>query len=224
MTKTRDLIVDTLLAGQTGEIYVPEDGDLASMRGILKHRQVLTLAPVTDFSAVRAKDIVLVKWRGGNTILHVVQEVQGDQFLIANSLGKINGWVHGSDILGRVIKIIEPEPLPGIPEMLEQLQEACKKLVERTQIEHETTLLLFSIVEDMRWYAGRIGEQRWAEFPRQNKYSFRWHLWHITRQAEELTGSPAPASILALIDHGKWHTGCVAELAALFEQEDWLND
>ena len=133
MTKARDAIVETLLAGQPGEIYVPEDGDLASMRGILKHRQVLTLAPVTDFRAVQANDIVLVKWRGGNTILHVVQEVQGEQFLIANSLGKINGWVHGSDILGRVTKILEPEPLPGIPEMLEQLRAAFQKLVELTQ-------------------------------------------------------------------------------------------
>ena len=109
MANNRNSIVDTLLTGQSAEIYVPEDGDLASMRGILKHRQVLTLAPVTDFRLVQANDIVLVKWRGGNTILHVVQEVQGEQFLIANSLGKINGWVHGSDLLGRVIKILEPE-------------------------------------------------------------------------------------------------------------------
>jgi hypothetical protein len=224
MANSRASIVDTLLAGKPGEIYVPEDGDLASMRGILKHRQVLTLAPVTDFGAVQAKDIVLVKWRGGNTILHVVQEVQGDQFLIANSLGKINGWVSGSDILGRVIKILDPEPLPGIPEMLERLHAAFQKLVERAQVDEPTTRRLFSVLDDMQWYAGRIGEQRWTEYPRQNKYSFRWHLWHITRQAEELTGSPAPASILALIDHGKWHTGYVAELVALFEQEDWVND
>jgi hypothetical protein len=223
MANSRASIVDILLAGQSGEIYVPEDGDLASMRGILKHRQVLTLAPVTNFRQVQANDIVLVKWRGGNTILHVVQEVQGDQFLIANSLGKINGWVNGSDILGRVVKIVEPEPLPGIPEMLEQLQAAFQKLVERTQVDEQATRRLFSVLDDLQWYAGRIGEQRWTEYPRQNKYSFRWHLWHITVQAQEMTGSPAPASILALIDHGKWHTGCVAELLALFEQEDWLD-
>jgi hypothetical protein len=224
LTQNRDSIVDTLLAGQPAEIYVPEDGDLASMRGILKHRQVLTLTPVTDFSVVQAKDIVLVKWRGGNTILHVVQEVQGEQFLIANSLGKINGWVHGSEILGRVTKILEPEPLPDIPEMLEQLRIALQKLVESTRIDQETTRRLFSIFEDMQWYAGRIGPERWAQFPRQNKYSFRWHLWHITGQAQEITYPPTPASILALLDHGKWHTGYVAELAALFEQEDWINN
>lgn len=221
MTKTRDSIIDTLMAGQSGEIYVPEDGDLASMRGILKHRQILTLAPVTDFSAVQAKDIVLVKWRGGNYILHVVQEVQDEQFLIANSLGKINGWVHGSDILGRVIKTLEPEPLPGIPEMLKQLRAVYQRLVERIQVDQETARRLYSVWEDMQWYAGRIGEERWALFPRQNKYSFRWHLWHITEQAKEAEQSPMPASIHTLIDHSKWHTGYVSELAALFDNEEW---
>jgi hypothetical protein len=223
MTKSRDSIIDTLLAGQPGEIYVPEDGDLASMRGILKHRQVLTLTPVTDFRTVQAKDIVLVKWRGGNYILHVVQEVLGEQFLIANSLGKINGWVHGSDILGRVTQILEPELLPGIPEMLEQLLAAFLKLVEGAQVDEGTTRRLDSVYDDMHWFAGRIGPERWAQFPRQNQYSFRWHLWHITKQAQEMAQSPALASILALIDHCKWHTGCVAELMALFEQEDWID-
>jgi hypothetical protein len=223
MTKSRELIVDTLLAGRPGEIYVPEDGDLASMRGILKHRQVLTLAPVTDFGEVQANDIVLVKWRGGNYILHVVQEIQGEQFLIVNSLGKINGWVHGSDILGRVTKILEPEPLPDIPEMLEQMRAAFRKLVELTPVDEQTSRSLFSVLEDMQWYAGRIGPERWAQFPRQNKYSFRWHLWHVIQQALEMTQASTPASIIGLIDHGKWHTGYLAELMALFEQEDWID-
>jgi hypothetical protein len=222
MANTRDSVIDLLKAGQPAEIYVPEDGDLASMRGILKHRQVLTLTPVTDFRAVQANDIVLVKWRGGNYILHVVQEVQGEQFLIANSLGKINGWVHGSDILGRVTMILEPEPLPEIPEMLEQLRAAHDGLVERWQVDEQTTRRLYSVLEDMQWYAARISPERWAQFPRQNKYSFRWHLWHINQQTKEMAQSPTPASILALIDHSKWHTGYVSELTALFENEDWV--
>jgi hypothetical protein len=48
MTKTRDSVIDTLIAGRPAEIHVPEDGDLASMRGILKHRQILTLVPIVD--------------------------------------------------------------------------------------------------------------------------------------------------------------------------------
>jgi hypothetical protein len=53
---------------------------------------------------------------------HLVQEIQGDQFLIANSLGKINGWISGSDILGRVTQIVDPEPRPSIPAMLTLLE------------------------------------------------------------------------------------------------------
>jgi hypothetical protein len=222
MAKNRESVIDTLMAGQPAKIYVPEDGDLASMRGVLKHGQVLTLSPVRDFSSVRANDIVLVKWRGGNNILHIVQEVQGEQFLIANSLGKINGWVPGSDILGRVTEILEPEPLPSIPEMLEQLRAVYQGLVESIQVDEQTTRRLFSVLDDMHWYAGRIGPERWAQFPRQNRYSFRWHLWHITKQAKEMAQSPTPASILALIDHSKWHTGTISELMALFENEDWI--
>ncbi len=212
MAGSRNTIVQTLMSGQPGEIYVPEDGDLASMRGILKHRQVLTLEPVSDFSTVRAGDIVLVKWRGGNYILHVVQEAQGEQFLIANSLGKINGWVS---------RILEPEPLPSVPEMLEQLQAAFQRLVELAKCDEATTGRLYSVFKDMQWYAQRLGEERWTQFPRQNQYSFRWHLWHITRLARELEKSPTAAAILTLIDHSKWHTGCVSELMAAFEREEW---
>jgi hypothetical protein len=77
------------------------------------------------------------------------------------------------------------------------------------------------VLEDMQWYANRIGPGRWAQYPRQNKYSFRWHLWHITEQAKEVEQSPMAASILTLIDHSKWHTGCVSEQVALFEDEEW---
>jgi len=176
MTKTRVSIIDMLLAGQSSELTVPEDGDLASMRGILRHRQVLTLSPVTDFREVQANDIVLVKWRGGNYILHVVQEVQGEQFLIANSLGKINGWVHGIDILGRVTKIVEPKPLPGIPDMLEQLRTALQRLVELGQVDGETTRHLYSVVDDMQWYAERIEAAVTAAESEERRLEFRSDL------------------------------------------------
>lgn len=78
------------------------DGDGASMRGIVKHGMVLTLMPVADFHEVGAGDIVLVKCRNGNHIMHLVGEVRGEQLLIVNSSGKINGWVQVSDVLGRV--------------------------------------------------------------------------------------------------------------------------
>ena len=47
---------------------------------------------------------MLVKWRG-NYLLHLVKEVQGDQLLIGNNLGKVNGWVPASAVVGKVIAV-----------------------------------------------------------------------------------------------------------------------
>lgn len=83
------------------------DGDGASMRGIVKHGMVLTLSPVVDFHEVKAGEIALVKWRNDNHILHLVKEIQADQYLIVNSSGKINGWVSGREIIGRVTEMLD---------------------------------------------------------------------------------------------------------------------
>ncbi|MCI0394938.1 MAG: hypothetical protein L0332_20800 [Chloroflexi bacterium] len=214
--KRKDPLLDALAEGRPFEITLPEDGDLASMRAALKHGQVLTLSPVTDFCEVQTGDIVFVRWRNGSHILHLVKEIQGDQFLIANSLGKINGWAHGRDILGRVTKIIDPPPRPAVPEMLDLLQAAYHKLVEREQPGEDDIRRLYAVAGDMRWYAERLGPDRWERLPRQNKASFRWHLWHITRQAVEAAGAPSPEPVQYFVDHGKEHVGQVAEIIALF--------
>lgn len=74
-----------------------------SMRGRIESGQLVTLAPV-DPSEVRVEDVVLVEWRG-NFLLHVVKEMQGDPLLIGNNLGKVNGWVTASAVVGKVIAI-----------------------------------------------------------------------------------------------------------------------
>jgi hypothetical protein len=76
-----------------------------SMRGRIESGRLVTLAPV-DPSAVRVDDVVLVAWRG-NYLLHLVKEVQGEQFLIGNTLGKVNGWVPASAVLGKVVAVEE---------------------------------------------------------------------------------------------------------------------
>jgi hypothetical protein len=48
--------------------------------------------------------VVLVEWRG-NFLLHLVNEVQGDQLLIGNNLGRVNGWVPASAVVGKVIAL-----------------------------------------------------------------------------------------------------------------------
>ena len=72
-----------------------------SMRGRIESGDLVTLAPVAP-SDVRVDDIVLVRWKG-NYLLHLIREIRGDEFVIGNNLGRINGTVKGTDIRGRVI-------------------------------------------------------------------------------------------------------------------------
>jgi hypothetical protein len=76
-----------------------------SMRGRIESGQIVTLAPV-DPASIGIDDVVLVQWKG-NYLLHVVKEVNGDQFLIGNNLGKINGWVSAEAIQGKVVGVAE---------------------------------------------------------------------------------------------------------------------
>lgn len=81
-----------------------------SMKGLIESGQLVTLIPVTDPVEVRAGDAVLVRWKGTH-ILHLVVEVNGEQFLIGNNLGKKNGWVAAADIRAKVIEV-EGRALP----------------------------------------------------------------------------------------------------------------
>jgi hypothetical protein len=171
---------------------------------------------------VQVGDIVLVKWHKGH-MMHLVQEIQGDRFLIANSIGKINGWVNGSDILGRVTQIVDPEPRPSMTAMLAQLEVAYRQLIEREQPAEAGARRLLSIVEDMRWYADRIGAERWDKQPQQNKWSFMQNLWHLTKLAQNAAASASPRPMGYWIDRGKECVGSAAEIFALFEynEPDW---
>ena len=96
-----------LSAGETVRVR-PLGG---SMRGRIESGQLVTIAPV-DPAAVRVDDVVFVRWKG-NYLLHLVKEVRGDQFLIGNNLGKVNGWVGADAIRGKVIAV-EPD-IPSGP-------------------------------------------------------------------------------------------------------------
>ena len=73
------------------------------MRGRIESGQLVTIAPI-DPAAVSVDDVVLVAWRGG-FLLHIVKEVKGDQLLIGNNVGKINGWVPRSAVIGKVVAV-----------------------------------------------------------------------------------------------------------------------
>jgi hypothetical protein len=216
MAKFKTQMLEALTAGRSYTWTEPDGGNLASMRAAIKHGETLTMSPIGDPHEIQLCDIVLVRWHGGY-IIHLVQEIQGDQFLIVNSLGKINGWVKGSDILGRVTQRVKPESPPGVPVMLEQLEAAHHALAARLQATSAEGDRLRATVDDLRWYADRIGSERWSVLPRLNKWSFDQHVWHLTKEAKHAAASDSLRSIDYYINHGKEHVGMVAENYTLLE-------
>lgn len=218
--KRKDPLVEALQEGRSFTFTLPDGGAFASMRMVLKHGQSLTFSPVIDYRNVQVGDIVLVKWRGGGYISHLVGEIQGDQFLIVNSVGKVNGWVHGNDIIGRVTEMTDPEPPPSVPEMLDQLQAAYHALIEHTEVPQEDIPRLQSIVDDLRWYAEKIGTERWEILPRPNKWSLSQHLWHVLKQVKGAADSGWSEPVMQIINHGKEHVGQVAEVLGLLAESE----
>jgi hypothetical protein len=216
MTKRkRDPLLEALKEGKSFTWTIPDGGDLASMRKAVKHGQTLTMSPVVNPNEIQVGDLVLVKWHQSN-IFHIVGEIQGDRYLIVNSLGKVNGWVSATEILGRVTKIIEPEPRPSVEVMLQQLEMAYQELITLEQTAADEAQRLFAIVNDLRWYADRIGKERLDVMPRSNKWSFQQNLWRLTKQAKKAQ-APVPNRVLYFIDGGKQCVGLAGEIFALFE-------
>ena len=88
-----------LAAGR--EVKVRPSG--GSMRGRIESGQLVTLVPVEP-AAVRVDDVVLVAWKGG-FLLHLVKDATAGQLLIGNNVGRINGWVARSAVLGKVVAV-----------------------------------------------------------------------------------------------------------------------
>jgi hypothetical protein len=216
--KQKDPLVEALKEGRSFTVTLSDGGAFHSMRAILKHGQSLTFSPVTDDHEVEVGDIVLAKWRGGGYISHLVGEIQGDQFLIVNSVGKVNGWVHGKDILGRVTIMSEPEPHPSVVEMLDQLESTYHGFIEHKRFAQDDIARLLSIVDDLRWYAARIGPEKWESLSQSsNSWSFEQHLWHLLKHARSAAKAGWSESIIHFINHGKEHIGQVAEVLNSFE-------
>jgi hypothetical protein len=215
---SKDPLLEALKEGKSYTWTVPDGGNLASMRKAIKHGQTLTMSPIADPGEIQVGDLVLVKWHQGD-IFHIVGEIQADRYLIVNSLGKVNGWVSAKEILGRITKIVEPELRPDVPDMLEQLAAAYHTLVQLEHASDEDAQRLFAIVDDLRWYAGRLGNERWDSLPRSNKWSFEQNLWRLTRQAKSAV-APVPERIRYFIDRGKECVGLASEIFSLYEYGD----
>jgi hypothetical protein len=216
VTKHKDPLVEALEEGFSFTYTIPDGGDLASMRAALKHGQTITVSPVTTITQIKVGDIVFLKWHD-SYILHLVADVQGERLLIVNSLGKENGWVGAKDILGRVTDMVEPEPRPEVPLMLDRLEAAYNMLAATALAGDETKNHFNSIVTAMRWYAARIGPERWGIQPRQNRWSYEQRLWHLLRQVRAASVSHSSSPIAYFIAHGQECVGQVAEIYLLFE-------
>jgi len=188
------------------------------MRAAIKHGQTLTMSTIVNPDEIHVGDLVLIKWHQGD-IFHIVGEIKGDQYLIVNSGGKVNGWVSAKDILGRITNSVEPEPRPGVPIMLEKLDTAYQNLIHLEHASDDDVQRFSAIVDDLRWYADRIGIERWNTMPRSNKWSFEQNLWRLTKQAKN-ANAPVPNRIRYFIDCGKECVGLASEIFALFEYGD----
>jgi hypothetical protein len=73
------------------------------MAGRITSGQLCTVEPVSP-DALSVNDIVLCKVRG-NEYLHIVKAIQGPRFQIGNNRGGINGWITGSGIFGRCVRV-----------------------------------------------------------------------------------------------------------------------
>ena len=197
---------------------IPDGGNLASMRKAVKHGQILTMSPVTETTKLQVGDIVLVTWHQ-STIFHIVGKIQEDKFLIINSLGKENGWVEREAIRGKITKIIEPEPRPSVPALMKRLKVAYIDFIEQTQSTPEDTHRLLQIVDDLQWYADRIGEQQWDTMPRDNLWSFHQNLWSLVKQAKNASEGKA-INTFTLIDHGKRCVGLASDITSIFEKKE----
>jgi hypothetical protein len=217
MTKHKDPLAEALKEGKSYTWTAPDGGYFASMRNAIKHGQTLTMSPIGDPSEIQVGDMVLVKWHQGD-IFHLVGEIQGEQYLIVNSLGKVNGWVTAKEIMGRITKVVDPEPRPELPVILEQLEAAYRTLIQLDQTAEEDALRLLSIVDDLRWYADRLGAERWDVYPRTNKWTLIQNLWHLTKEAKKME-APVQDRVRFIIDRGKMSVGQAGEIFSLLEYE-----
>lgn len=173
-----------LLKGQTFTTTVPFGGDLASMRDVIRHGESLTLTPYAYVGEVKRGDIVYVKWRGGNYLLHVAGEVAGDKILITNSHGGENGWVPVSDILAIVTETATVGLPNTVEELFEELGSAVLTLTSRWRDEHQgCAAALGQVLEGFRWYAKQMGGEWWYRAPRQDLWTFAQRLRYVTYTA-----------------------------------------
>ena len=218
--KRPDPLIEALQQGIPYTIQMADGGNFASMRAAVKHGQILTFSPVRDAATLQIGDIVMVNWRGGNPIMHLIGDIHDDQFLIINSLGKENGWVTADAIFGYVTQTVEPGPHSSLPTMLDNLEIAYGECIKRANLSETASTRLLSIVADLRWYAAQINQTHWHQLPRLNLWSFEQHIWHLMKNAQQAAKHGADEAVWGILHDGKEHVGAVAAIHALLDAKE----
>lgn len=77
-----------------------------SMLPILKSKQPVICIPVTEDVELNKRDIVLCKVNG-HYYLHLIHAIKnGNQYLIGNNHGHMNGTIGRNNIYGKVVEIL----------------------------------------------------------------------------------------------------------------------
>jgi hypothetical protein len=104
--------------------------------------------------------------------------------------------------------------------MLVALSQAYAGLIEGGLAREDDARRLLGVLDDLRWYAERLGPGRWERSPRPGRWSFAENLRHVMEQAPDAAGRPAAAPLRYFVDHGKEHVGQAAELLAIFAYDE----
>ena len=96
--------LNALEAGRNAEVR-PIGG---SMKGRIESGDLVTIAPVGD-REVQPGDVVFVRWKA-SYLLHFAKEISRPAsgvalVLIANNLGRENGWTELRDVVGIVVSV-----------------------------------------------------------------------------------------------------------------------
>jgi len=75
-----------------------------SMTGKIESGQLCEVAPVFAETILNVGDIVLCKVNG-KEYLHIIKDIKGLNYKIGNNKGRINGWIDGAYIYGKLISV-----------------------------------------------------------------------------------------------------------------------
>src|SRR3712207_117805 len=109
---------------------------------------------------------------------------------------------------------------PSVPAMLRQLEQAYRQLMRQNPTSDAAAQRLLTVLDDLSWYAERLGSERWDLPPRPGRWTFTDKLWHVAEQAIAAARQPDDTPLRCFVDHGKEHGGQAAEILAIMSYDE----